>query len=239
MSGPDRPAAPAHAHAPGPAPAPAPGPVREAAGPTAEPAGAPVRLTEGWRRDGAPAAFATTRHGIRVTAPAGADLFHSPGHRGTGVPALRRPLNGDFTAWAAVSVAGRRFADAGGLCLYGPDGWFKLCLERTRAGGWAAVSVLSRPDSDEALGPALPGPRAGLLLTREGGRVAAFVRAEEEPHGGRQPQEAGGWEFVRTFSGWTQHTLELGLFAQAPFSDGCTAAFESPHLGGRALRDRR
>ncbi|QMV21025.1 hypothetical protein GQS52_03680 [Streptomyces sp. SCUT-3] len=87
--------------------------------------------------------------------------------------------------------------------------------------------------------PGTAGPRAGLLLTREGGRVAAFVRAEEEPHGGRQPQEAGGWEFVRTFSGWTQHTLELGLFAQAPFSDGCTAAFESPHLGGRALRDRR
>lgn len=197
---------------------------------TSAPTGAPADLTDGWESAGDPRAFAVTRDAARVTAPAGADLFHAPGgHRPSGVPALRRPLTGDFTVSTRVAVTGGEFADAGGLSLHGPDGWFKLCLERTRAGGWAAVTVLTRPYSDEAFGPALPGPEAELLLTREGRRTAAFVRTEQDRD----------WQFVRTFTGWDAPWLTLGLFAQAPFSRTCAATFTPPLIGGRALRDRR
>lgn len=202
--------------------------------PTEEPTGAPLPLDQGWWHDGAADAFTVTAEGALVAAPAGADLFHathSTGHRRADSPALRRAIAGDFTVQSHLTVSGGRFADAGGLCLYGPDGWFKLCLERTRHGGWAAVSVLSRPDSDEASGPPLPGPSATLLLTRQGRRFAAFVHAGDRTE--------GDWTFVRTFTGWREHVLELGLFAQAPFSDGSAATFSSVRLGGRALRDRR
>ena len=202
--------------------------------PTADPTGAPLPLDRGWRHDGTADAFTVTAESALVAAPAGADLFHAAdatGHRRADVPALRRAVAGDFTVRSHLTVSGGRFADAGGLCLYGPDGWFKLCLERTRQGGWAAVSVLSRPDSDEASGPPLPGPSATLLLTRQGHRFAAFVHADD--HADRD------WVFVRTFAGWHEHVLELGLFAQAPFSEGSAATFSSVRLGGRALRDRR
>ncbi len=149
-----------------------------------------------------------------------------------GVPLLSRTVTGDHTAWTRITVDGHAFGDAGGIAVHGADGWFKACVERTRAGGWAVVTVVSRPVSDEALGPALSGPRADLLVTREAARHAVFCR--------ERPDE--DWRFVRTFTGVAadgEQDLRLGLFAQAPFSDACTAAFTAPQYVPSALPDRR
>ncbi|QUH01947.1 DUF1349 domain-containing protein [Saccharopolyspora erythraea] len=197
---------------------------------TSAPVGTPVGFGSDWRQVGDPEAFTSSDGAMRVTAPAGADLFSMPGsYEGSGAPMLRRTIRGDFTAWSRVSVSGEKFADAGGLSLHAADGWFKLCLERTRGGGWAVVTVLSRPHSDEAMGPALPGPDAELLLTRQGTRYAAFVRVAD----------GLGWRFARTFTGFDDAEPELGLFAQAPFSPSCTAIFSPLSLGTKALRDSR
>lgn len=167
---------------------------------------------------------------LEVRADRGADLFAMPGfHEAPAVPALATTLTGDHTLWTRVAVTGGAFGDAGGIVVHGADGWFKACVERTRAGGWAVVTVVSRPASDEAVGPALAGPAAELLVTREGGRHAVFCREDAD-----RP-----WRFVRTFLGPARGGVRLGLFAQAPFSDACTAAFTGARLAPVALADRR
>ncbi|WP_371680442.1 DUF1349 domain-containing protein [Streptomyces sp. NBC_01276] len=184
----------------------------------------------GWTFSGPGALAARDPATLEIRADRGADLFAMPGfHEASGVPLLGRTLTGDHTVRARVAVRGGAFGDAGGILVHGADGWFKVCVERTRAGGWAVVTVVSRPLSDEAMGPALAGPRAELLVTREGGRHAVFCR--EDPD--------GPWLFVRTFLGPADPDVRLALFAQAPFSDSCTAVFTGARWSPRALADRR
>ncbi|GAA3486470.1 hypothetical protein GCM10018987_05490 [Streptomyces cremeus] len=167
---------------------------------------------------------------LTIRAARGADLFAMPGHyEASDVPRLGRTVTGDHTLWTGVTVDGRGFGDAGGILVRWADGWFKACVERTRAGGWAVVTVVSRPVSDEAAGPELAGPRAELLVTREGRRHAVLCREDPDDE----------WRFVRTFFGAPAADVRLELFAQAPFSDACTAAFAVPHRTSAALADRR
>ncbi|MEU7580902.1 DUF1349 domain-containing protein [Streptomyces sp. NPDC041068] len=183
-----------------------------------------------WRWQGQPQSWSRAGDSLRIEAPGGADLYNLPGsYEADSLPLLRRPVEGDFTAWTRITVEGSAFGDAAGLALHGEDGWLKVCVERTRAGGWAVVTVLSRPASDEAMGPALDGPAADLLVTREGRRHAVFYR--------QQPQE--DWRFVRTFLGFTAPQLQLGAFVQAPFSPSAAARFAPLRLSPVPLGDRR
>ncbi|MEU4950470.1 DUF1349 domain-containing protein [Streptomyces lavendulae] len=184
----------------------------------------------GWTFSGPGAVPVRDAATLEIRADGGADLFAMPGfHEASGVPLLGRTLTGDHTVRTRVAVRGGAFGDAGGILVHGADGWFKVCVERTRAGTWAVVTVVSRPLSDEAAGPALAGPDAELLVTREGGRHAVFCR--EDPD--------GPWLFVRTFLGPADAEVRLALFAQAPFSDACTAVFTGVRWSPRALADRR
>ncbi|NLU70576.1 DUF1349 domain-containing protein [Streptomyces sp. HNM0574] len=183
-----------------------------------------------WQWRGTPAATSRDGRLLRIEAPGGADLYALPGsYEADGLPLLQRPVRGDFTASARIAVEGGAFGDAAGLALHGEDGWLKVCVERTRAGGWAVVTVHSRPASDEAMGPALAGPAADLLLTREGRRHAVFFRQEPD----------GDWQFVRTFHGFAADELRLGLFVQAPFSPSAAGAFTPVRISATPLGDRR
>ncbi|WP_236244811.1 DUF1349 domain-containing protein [Streptomyces sp. CC210A] len=186
-----------------------------------------------WRFDGPGTTPVRSTAELAVRAPRGADLFSMPGaYEASGVPLLSRAVTGDHTVWARVAVDGAAFGDAGGIAVHGTDGWFKACVERTRTGAWAVVTVVSRPVSDEALGPALSGPHADLLVTREGPRHAVFCRERADED----------WRFVRTFTGVAaarEPDVRLGLFSQAPFSDACTATFTAPVHAPCALPDRR
>ncbi|GAA4931228.1 DUF1349 domain-containing protein [Streptomyces coeruleoprunus] len=198
---------------------------------TAVPDGHPIGFDDaGWTFAGPGSTPVRDAGELTVRAHRGADLFTMPGsYEANGVPLLGRTVRGDHTVRVHVGVDGHAFGDAGGIAMHGADGWFKVCVERTRAGGWAIVTVVSRPESDEATGPALAGPRAELLVTREGRRHAVLFR--EDP--------AGDWRFVRTFLGTDAPDVRLGLFAQAPFSDACTASFTAPRYAAVALADRR
>ncbi|MGX1546060.1 DUF1349 domain-containing protein [Streptomyces adustus] len=167
---------------------------------------------------------------LRVRVPRGTDLFRMPGsYEASGVGTWGRSVAGDHTLWTRVGVEGQAFGDAGGIVVHDREGWFKVCVERTRSGGWAIVTVVSRPLSDEATGAALAGPGAGLLVTREGRRHAVFHREHDDEE----------WRFVRTFTGGGDPEVRVGLFAQAPFSDACTASFTPPGFAPAALADRR
>ncbi|MFF9869852.1 DUF1349 domain-containing protein [Streptomyces sp. NPDC013953] len=183
-----------------------------------------------WSFSGPGAAPVRDPHALEILAERGCDLFTMPGsYEASGIPLLGRTVTGDHTFRAGVTVRGTAFGDAGGIVVHDDGGWFKVCVERTRAGGWAMVTVVSRPVSDEAVGPALAAPRAELLVTREGRRHAVFCREEQ----------GGKWRFVRTFFGSGAGDVRIGLFAQAPFSAACTAVFSVPRYVPAALADRR
>ncbi|GAA2638835.1 DUF1349 domain-containing protein [Streptomyces axinellae] len=167
---------------------------------------------------------------LRLTAGAGTDLYAMPAVREIdALPALVRQFDGDFRLSAGVVVEdGARFADAGGLVVRTGAGWVKLCVERTVAGSWAVVTVASLPYSDEAMGPALPGPRADLLVTREGRRFAGLFRTSRD----------ADWRFVRTLC-LPEGPLWAGVFAQAPLSAGAIVRFHDLACGPEPLRDRR
>ncbi|GAA2230775.1 hypothetical protein GCM10010232_16430 [Streptomyces amakusaensis] len=185
---------------------------------------------DGWQWQGEPLSWHSTGESLRIEAPGGADLYALPGsYEADSLPLLQRTVTGDFTAWTRISVRGSALGDAAGLSLHGEDGWLKVCVERTKAGGWAVVTVLSRPLSDEAMGPALDGPAADLLLTRQGRRLAVLFR--------QSPRE--DWRFARTFLGFAAPELRLGVFAQAPFSPSATGRFEPLRLSPVPLDDRR
>lgn len=184
-----------------------------------------------WSRD--PARWSQTSGSpgeLHVTAPGRTDLYSMPGHYQIDrLPLLQRTVTGDFTAWTRVTVQGDSFGDAAGLAVHGEDGWAKLCVERTRAGHWAVVTVLSRPDSDEAMGPSLPDPGAELMVTRQGRRFAVLFRQDR-----REP-----WQFVRTWFGAAAPDVRLGVFVQAPFSDAAEGWFEPMRLSPTPWRDQR
>ncbi|MDX2938366.1 DUF1349 domain-containing protein [Streptomyces ipomoeae] len=168
---------------------------------------------------------------LRLTAGAGADLYAMPGVREVdALPALVRPLDGDFRFHAHVTVEdGGTFADAGGLVVLTDTGSVKVCVERTTSGSWAIVTVVSLPHSDEAMGPELTGPSAELLVTRQGTRFATLFRT---------PADAD-WRFARTLTLSGSREVRAGVFAQAPLSDSCTAVFHGLSLSPVPLRDRR
>jgi regulation of enolase protein 1 (concanavalin A-like superfamily) len=184
----------------------------------------------GWSFDG-PGGVSLPHPGeLRVRVPRGTDLFRMPGsYEASGVGTWGRAVTGDHTLWTRVEVDGRTFGDAGGIVVHDAEGWFKVCVERARTGGWTIVTVVSRPLSDEAAGPALSGPHAEMLVTREGRRHAVFHREHSD----------GDWRFVRTFTGSGDPEVRVGLFAQAPFSDACTASFTPPGYAPVALADCR
>ncbi|MDH6115452.1 regulation of enolase protein 1 (concanavalin A-like superfamily) [Kitasatospora sp. MAP12-15] len=166
---------------------------------------------------------------LELTAPAGSDLYRLPGVREIdAVPEVSRTLDGDFTLSVRVAVQGSRFADAGGLLVHTADGWTKACVERAPDGRWSVVTVVSRPESDEAAGPELAGPATELTVAREGRRLA-FLHREEA---------AGDHRFVRTLR-IPSGPLRVSLFAQAPFSERCTATFLDLRFSLEPLRDRR
>ncbi|MFE9426421.1 DUF1349 domain-containing protein [Kitasatospora sp. NPDC006697] len=166
---------------------------------------------------------------LELTAPAGSDLYRVPGVREIdAVPGLSRTLDGDFTLSVRVAVAGTRFADAAGLLVHTAGGWAKCCVERAPDGRWSVVTVVSLPDSDEAAGPDLAAPGTELTVVREGRRLAFLHR--EDP--------AADHRFLRTLP-IADGPLRVSLFAQAPFSDRCTAVFDAPQLSPEPLRDRR
>ncbi|MEW9519740.1 DUF1349 domain-containing protein [Streptomyces tubercidicus] len=185
-----------------------------------------------WHWLGPPAEWASDPASgeLRLTAGAGTDLYAWPGVREVdALPALVRRFDGDFRLHVGVAVEdGRTFADAGGLVVHTGAGSVKVCVERTTSGAWAVVTVASLPYSDEAMGPALPGPSADLLVTRQGRRFAALLRTPGDPD----------WRFVRTLL-LPEGELWAGVFAQSPLSDSCTAVFSGLSFRPEPLRDRR
>ena len=167
---------------------------------------------------------------LSFSASRATDLFHVPGIReiDTAV-ALLLSQAGSFTLRARVQVAGRKFADAGGLLLRGDAGqWLKVCVELDRRACWSLVTVATAPISDEARGPFLTDGAAWLLLSREDTRLLVLYSLDGVT-----------WEFARTMHMSLPSSVNVGVFGQAPFSDGCQLKFSDVEISATPTPDRR
>ena len=178
-----------------------------------------------------PAVATTSVDGaISITAWRNTDLFASPAGEEPKLGAARllgTPPDGDFLLTAHVSAPfGARF-DAGGLVLWvDEERWGKLAVEWSPQQEAMVVSVVTRGLSDDANGAVLDRGEAWLRVARIG-ELYAFHASRNGSH----------FHFVRQFA--LDGAARVGLLAQSPVGDGCTATFRDLRFEGRTLQDLR
>lgn len=139
---------------------------------------------------------------------------------------LRR---GDFTAVARVSAKLSGFGDAAALTVRSDaEHWIKLCVERSPAGEVSIVSVVTNGHSDDCNNELLKIPEAELRVSRRGDTFGLQYRA------GR-----GKWRFVRTFGFALPSEVSVGVHAQSPFGEGCSAEFHGLSISSVPVADYR
>lgn len=160
---------------------------------------------------------------LRVTAGPRTDRFADPAGADVvaNAPVVAAPAGrGGLTA--TVSCDGEGQFDAAALYALAGDDWAKLALERSPAGEQMLVTVVTNGASDDCnhrvVAPAGEAVPVRLRLTVVGG--GAFAAHVEQ---------AGRWELLRYFG--LRHAkaqpddVRLGLSAQSPLGEGCTATF--------------
>lgn len=172
--------------------------------------------------------------GLRLTVAACTDGFFHPAGEVRRANVVRAGMTVDedvFTLSARVSVDFCSAFDAGALFVQvDEDNWAKLAFELSGAGEPTVVSVITRGTSDDADGPSLQGDTVWLRVNGNGDTLAFHFSVD-----GRY------WRFLRWFTlpGLARRPLHIGVAAQAPTGEGCSARFSELSLDHRAIADLR
>jgi regulation of enolase protein 1 (concanavalin A-like superfamily) len=175
---------------------------------------------------------------VTATAPAHTDFYINPGGAESAdaeslmnaATLLGNPPEGDFQLSARVSVDFRSQYDAGVLLVWVDDShWAKFCFELSPAGEPMVVSVVTRGVSDDANAFVVPGGSVWLRVSRLDD-VYAFHASTD----------GTAWRLVRVFTlGQVAGHHRIGLEAQSPTGDGCTATFDDIRFARLRLADLR
>lgn len=172
--------------------------------------------------------------GATIAAGAATDWFFRPdgSQQKAEVPRLILDTTApEISLSARVSVGFAGIYDAGALFVQtAPDQWAKLAFEQSPQAGPTIVSVVTKGTSDDCDGPAHAADAVWLRLHVRAG-IVAFHFSDD----GRL------WRFKRTFSLPRQPgaAIRLGLAAQAPKGEGCTARFAQVQLRHAPLMNFR
>jgi hypothetical protein len=161
---------------------------------------------------------------LDVTAGPRTDRFADPAgvHVFANAPVLAAPA-GRGTLTATVRCDGTGQFDAATLYVVADDDWAKLALERSPAGEQMLVSVVTNGVSDDSNHRVVAPPGSAAAVARlrvgvVGGGVFVF-----------HVEEAGRWELLRYFglarARAEPDAVRLGLSAQSPLGEGCSARF--------------
>ena len=173
-------------------------------------------------------------HGDGVSLVAGprTDWFIDPRRLAEPVlnaPALVGSTRGDFLLGARVTVEFGATFDAGALVVWGDERcWAKLCFEVSPEGEPMVVSVVTRGVSDDCNSFSVDTGRVWLRIARLGAAFAFHASTD----GNR-------WRLVRHFALDVPDELRVGLEAQSPLGDGCTARFTELRFERATLADIR
>lgn len=189
--------------------------------------GLPYRLT--WALE--PQSWELEPEGLVMTAGTKTDLFTDP--QGA-APVKNAPYalcepEGDFVFSAKVTVGFKSQFDAGVLLLYQNEtSWAKLCFEFAPQGYPLVVSVVNKGTSDDCNSLFIDENNTYLRVSRIGDAFA-FHHSVDGDY----------WYLVRVFSLQAGIKTSLGLLAQSPTGDACTAIFSKLSFEARTLKDIR
>jgi uncharacterized protein len=134
----------------------------------------------------------------------------------TGDGSATGPARASLTATAAMD--GTTQFDAAALYVFVNDrSWAKLALERNPLGQETLVSVVTDGTSDDCNHRVVAGPVRLRVCSVGGGAFAFHV------------EQDGRWDLLRLFglgdAKAEPDSVRLGLSAQSPLGEGCTASF--------------
>ena len=106
--------------------------------------------------------------------------------------------------------------------------WAKCCFELTDFGTHAAVSVVTKGDSDDANGCNLKGNTAWLQVCRVGNNFAFHYSVDGE-----------NFYMMRYFHLPVEPTVKVGLLAQAPTGNGGIRVYEHLTIEKKTVKNIR
>jgi len=157
---------------------------------------------------------------LSITAGPRTDLFIDPAFQDPVKPTVNAPRamgrgEGDFQFAVRVEVHHAATFDAGVVLAWvDADHWGKLCFEYSPLGEPMIVSVVTNGVSDDCNSFVVYGSVVWLRLSRSGGTFAFHASLD----GTR-------WQMIRYFTLPAGPSVLIGLEAQAPTGDRCTATF--------------
>jgi len=141
------------------------------------------------------------------------------------------PPGGDFMLAAKVTVGFASMYDAGVLLVYLSDRyWAKLCFEYSPQLVPTAVTVVTRETSDDSNSFEVAGDALWLRITRSGPAWAFHASTD-----------GAWWRLLRyfTLSSPAGELARIGLLAQSPAGEGCTATFDQITYSAGAPKNLR
>ncbi len=168
---------------------------------------------------------------VVITAAGKTDLFVDPDGSATtlNAPCLVAEVRGDYVLTARVEADFVARFDAGALVLWSDERtWAKLALEYSPHNEPTIVSVVTRGFSDDCNSFPVVGGVVWLRIARVGDAFAFHASTD-----------GTFWRLIRYFRLHDAGAPRVGLSAQSPLGDGCTATFRSVRLESRRLADIR
>ena len=181
-----------------------------------------------------------TRKGDRITifAPAKTDFFRGAINECedgflpevlSNAPFYYTEMEGDFVLRVKVSHAFKNVYDSASIMVMKDlECWAKACFEYTDFGTHAAVSVVTKGDSDDANGCNLEGNTAWLQMCRVGNDFAFHYSADGEH-----------FYMMRYFHLPVDPVVKVGLLAQAPTGDGGDRVYEHLTIERKTVKNIR
>mgnify|MGYP003370618626 FL=1 len=175
---------------------------------------------------------------IEITAPAQTDFFcGSIDKCGEGIlpeslcnaPFYYTEVEGDFILKVKVSHDFKDTYDSASvMVMKDMSCWAKCCFELTDFGTHAAVSVVTKGDSDDANGCNLEGNTAWLQVCRVGNNFAFHYSVDGE-----------NFYMMRYFHLPVDSVVKVGLLAQAPVGNGGSRVYEDLSIQKATVKNIR
>lgn len=168
---------------------------------------------------------------IIMQAQKGTNLFNgvSGTWKSTNFPYYYTKVQGDFMIQSKVTVEFREVYDLGALVVYeNEDRWIKFAFENSDMGVPAIVSVVTVETSDDCNGEPIQNGEVWLKICRQGNVFAMHYSLDKQ-----------NWRLARICRLNMQDEVMVGISAQCPSGDVCTAIFDELELTDNPYRDIR
>lgn len=180
----------------------------------------------------------TAENRIEITAPAKTDFFcGSIDECEEGIlpetlcnaPYYYTEVEGDFVLTVRVSHDFKDTYDSASvMVMKDMKCWAKCCFELTDFGTHAAVSVVTKGDSDDANGCDLEGNAAWLRVCRVGNNFSFHYSVDGE-----------SFRMMRYFHLPAERAIKVGLLAQAPTGGGGVRVYENLSIEHKTVKNIR